>query len=167
MHTPWAPQPLSRMQLGLRAPSPVAPCPRTNHGIHKGLAGEHVLDQPVLLVLFKLLPVGSHHACRVLPPVLQHQQPLVQLRIHGAFTLVNTNYAAHAWGGPAGGQAARHLGRQDRRKGRKGVLSKSGARDASAHYLAAGTRSTPKGGNTITMSSWIARIHPAVGQPCS
>jgi len=74
----------------------------TSHGVHQGLAGEHVLDKAVLLVLLELVPAGGDHACRVLATMLQHQQALVQLSIHVAFVFKNANDATHAHSRPVG-----------------------------------------------------------------
>lgn len=53
---------------------------RTSELLH-GLCIEYVVDQAVVLVLTEAGPIKAHHACAVLPPVLQHQQPLEQLHV--------------------------------------------------------------------------------------
>ena len=95
-----------RMRQG--PPSAAGPAARLTHELVEGLLrGEDVLDKPVGLELEKLLVVGGHDAGRVLPPMLQHQQALVDLRVGGALLLVHANDAAHARRHPARGAAVR------------------------------------------------------------
>mmetsp|Transcript_9878 Transcript_9878/g.35202 ORF Transcript_9878/g.35202 Transcript_9878/m.35202 type:complete len:587 (-) Transcript_9878:80-1840(-) len=55
--------------------------------VHHRLAVEDVLDEAVVLLLHKVIPVGGHHARRVLAPVLKHEEALVQLERRGALCL--------------------------------------------------------------------------------
>ncbi len=72
------------------------PQPRTRQLAHARLATEDVRHEAVVLALMELVPVGRHHARRVLSPVLQRQQALVQLSIGGAALLVDADDAARA-----------------------------------------------------------------------
>ena len=62
-----------------RIPAPAALQP-TSELLH-GLGREYIVDQAIVLVLAEARAVIGHHARAVLPAMLQHEQPLKQLRI--------------------------------------------------------------------------------------
>lgn len=70
-------------------------------GAH-GLLVEHVLDEAVGLVLVKLVPVSRNDASRVLTTVLEHEEPLVNLRSDVPLPPVHPDDATFAHDRPAG-----------------------------------------------------------------
>ena len=74
---------------------------RTCKLIHNTLVAEDVLDQAVILVFSELLPVCCNHTATVLPTMLQHEEALVQLDIHGAVLLEDAYDTAHTRRFPA------------------------------------------------------------------
>mmetsp|Transcript_4589 Transcript_4589/g.13011 ORF Transcript_4589/g.13011 Transcript_4589/m.13011 type:complete len:235 (-) Transcript_4589:60-764(-) len=68
---------------------------RTVQRIEQLLVVKHVLHQPVRLVLVEFIAVCRDHPRRVLPAMLKHQQPLVDLHVGTPIVLEHADDPAH------------------------------------------------------------------------
>lgn len=84
---------------------------------HDSLPSKDILHKSILLVFFELDPVSGHHACRVLTPVLEHEEALVELHVDGSIVLEDANDSAHLRGRPDGKKGG---GRRRVRQGSNG-----------------------------------------------